>query len=134
MVIGRLRITAVSSVCRLLGGAEDQGHPSGRSRITMSLPFSGQTRSNDGAAQTETHFIPLVKQPAWFHRIRSISKEYDPDGVDQARYISQNSQQDIEPEVTSQPDFQEDAQRRDKNREDEATTVNHVPSEKSSRL
>jgi hypothetical protein len=66
-------------------------------------------------------------------RFRSFSEEYDPNGVDEAWHIAQNGEKDIEPEMPAQPNFQEDAQWRNKNRKDEATTVNHVPSEKTSK-
>ena len=46
----------------------------------------------------------------------SISEEYNPDGVDQAWNIAQNGEKDIEPGMSTQPDFQEDSQRWDKNR------------------
>jgi len=53
-----------------------------------------------------------------------VAREH-PDGVDQSRDIAEQGQQDIDPEVRAESDFEEDAQRWNDDGEDDAKQVCH---------
>lgn len=59
-------------------------------------------------------------------RLRSILAGKDPDGMHQSRDVSEHGQQDVDPEMHAEADFEEDADRRDDNGEDDANQICHM--------
>ena len=54
-----------------------------------------------------------------------IFRSDHPDGVDQARNITENCQKDIDPEVHAEADFEKDSQRWNQYRQDYSYYISH---------